>query len=769
MKELEVHIDDLAITLHSLETRLKGETEGLIKAKEDARSLRTDIEECGKNVHDSQNRLEKSSIKVVKLRSDHEIVKAEVRSLGAELLNLKQLREATEHELQECRLSLSKSKSVRSQLDRDRVVQARELERFELIIKQLTEDIDFVNKAIADRQTERRTYEDILRETVQASQFIDRDIRRCEGNLRGSNRSLEKRMKILVDSANMIRTNEDGMKLVDHELGRITSELDQMNELIAGLESREIMSLVTKKRMLLAKLESVRKDSESIKPIIEVIDDRIRTISDRNADLDKTIGQLDNNLESMRRLKARISGEHHQLNTEVLTIVSNKSAADNELSAKIKLYKTHRVYLAQRKLELEEIEARSSQTAAERGKCEAVCEGLRQVVERTDREIKVIQVEIGRIMKDLARRNKKVELKKQNLDRVRSQVIARVKELEEAAKSHDKAKSSISLEGRVHYLEEELRLILFNCQESEQLKSKLHGDQLLLNEQIQGFRTELNELEIKKFILEGIRKRKNLAIAKCHGDEESTRREVSLTEREYSRMGEIHMQLRVRESEIVNKLREAKERLEENTKLLEIESNIRNNESIEAEITLLQSDLEESERSKCLLEASLQAGSNIQSGSVEGQPKRSELVSVIRKLKHALKSLEREKLERQRRAIARINEWDFDRAPSRKTLPGLRRGRYMASTCSTLASSTLSLANDDDTEVLNDRIECIKIEILQLKSQFGSQSQPDLSGCVTESKLRAIGQSLRKVGGNTRPRIVEEIVKWHQLNESLSL
>ncbi len=257
LKALENHIDNAAFTLHSLEDRLKEEVEMSRKMTQDAEAMRAEIERCGRSVQESQTRLNSASSMNSKLRRDHEIAQTEVKALQTELSSLKRNREAAEDQIQECRLSLSKSSRTISQVDRERVSQTRELERFQITADQLTTEIDSVQEAIARKQNERVIYSDILRHTLQASQLVDQDIRRCEGVIRDSTLSLEKRLKVLAESTNLVTTTEEEMKLVDKQLERLSSELDATNALITDIESREIISLITKRKLLSDKLESL--------------------------------------------------------------------------------------------------------------------------------------------------------------------------------------------------------------------------------------------------------------------------------------------------------------------------------------------------------------------------------------------------------------------------------------------------------------------------------------------------------------------------------
>ena len=769
LKALENHIDNAAFTLHSLEDRLKEEVEMSRKMTQDAEAMRAEIERCGRSVQESQTRLNSASSMNSQLRRDHEIAQTEVKALQTELSSLKRNREAAEDQIQECRLSLSKSSRTISQVDRERVSQTRELERFQITVDQLTTEIDSVQEAIARKQNERVIYSDILRHTLQASQLVDQDIRRCEGVIRDSTLSLEKRLKVLAESTNLVTTTEEEMKLVDKQLERLSSELDATNALITDIESREIISLITKRKLLSDKLESLTNEYNEGIPIVKDMEDRMRAITENNDDLEKEVGRWNDKLESLRRTKARIWVENQQLSSEILGMVSRKSAANNELSVKIKLHNTHREFLSERKQEADELEKKVLATGLERCRCESACKGLRQTIERTDKELKGIQVHIDRILKELARKQKRADLRKLNLDRIQSKVVARAKEIEEATKSHDKAKSSLSLEGRLSFLEDELRLIMVKCHEYENQTSATHSEQVLMKNEIHRFRVDLDELKIRKLVFAGMKKRKNLEIAKAYDDEESTRKEISLIERDHSRVGEISLHLRSRESSIASKLRETREALKGNSEhLLAIEAYMRLNEEVQSDVVLLQTEAEKQAARGSSLEASLRVPSKGKARKDTTNRDRSDLVNLIRKLKQVLKSVQNEKLKRQHIAIARVNDWDIDDVVSRQSIVRLGGGGHMASTCSTIASSTLSLSNDGD-EVLNDEVQMVEMQILQLKCRLPRRDESRASDYPCASKLRAIGQSLNKVGWNARLKVREQIIEWHKFNESMSL
>ena len=776
MKEIEKHIDDISVSLYHSETLLK--TEGNIARghADEIANLQRKIGLMVDSIAVTQNELNNSISLVAQRRRDHGVIQAEIHSMGEDSLRLKEYRCKVEEAVRECRLNISKSSVHVSHSLPAKERNAVLISTIESRISETCQEREILDTTYANYGRELALYRTTLQETKAASELVQRDIKSTMTAIKDSRRALEKRSRIYTESSALLRSSEDNFAHLNSEHAKVSADIVREQQSISDILLTDLVKLTGHRDRVLKQLELTRHETSKLEQLRIECESQAEPVRKEQARFNLQIKELEDAKMLLAQRRAHLSEVIASRSEECLLLISQKSASTNELSQRIKIHKSHKTYILERRHELEKLERQSHETFIARTAAEYDLDSLRRIVGATEKDVHALEADIALTKKDLERRARRSELEQENLNRLKSQVASRIREKEEKLKAHSKNSSSLSLESRVQSITEEIKNVIRSCDEQE---AEVSGARCRIEELMvacNDLSDELAEERVKNIIFEKLCVRKKENIQKSNDREEMIIKEVGSLELDYSRIGAIRVKLVSRKQVMNDKLHQTREEYDHDSRLEEIITAVSLNDEIASNIQTLGENIASLLREKCETETKLQKGSKTKLRPVnDDRSLMNELDGVIRSLKRSLKDSTKHLRGLERIAIDSIHRLDIASIRLPRVSSRLSGPSYLGSTCSTLASSSNSLSNYEDKEDSAGSSECdaVEIEIWRLRHELKRSGDSGDNGeghvSLRQEGIYVLDEVLYKWIVKLPPDIRKQIISWHQFNRRLCL
>jgi len=729
--------------------------------------------------HEIQLEAEKSAL--AKNHSDFETVRDEVRVLRTEIRHLDLDREVLRNKIAENERINSSSQHHTLELEKQR-------EKDDFLISRLEREIDTIQTSLGlilidnrNIELEQNAYLSLQQEAQKSDELLRSEIRALQSRLVSYRLSLDKRVHAnqkahaQIYQSKFVKSKDlqIEIKALNRDIHDVMIKMEM--DLMRGFKRFESEASSLNQRMQLAVLQA-----ESLRSSISALDSNISQLIAEKSPIDAEIKTIAHQTTKARENAIKVKSATEAVRKKTMEMISSKAGLDAQLAAQIKLYNEYQTYSRERHMELEKLEP-VLERAVESNACEkSHLASLEAIVELSRKELASAEANIERILKSHEKKQKQLDIKRINCDRLRSHVSEKERKMTEAMESNKSSEFSVSLRGKSKGLEIQYESLI---QETEKInaslcKSRSHTDQL--RQKITNLQSQRDLAVVKHTVYTAQAKRKNFALENLRNDLKNAQKEVTRYDGDLSKVSCLNASFEFRIKGMKDSFASRSLELRGDITDAQISSILDENDSLASNISEISSVIRSSIAQKSNLEAKIAVEVKLsqQNDSIESPLKKEVLSRSILQLKSTLATLNKRKQRRQSQVLNLIQKRDLiEQKRSIKKTPSFRRNRQTTASRSTLASSksSLSISESDQYEQLREALDEMNEAIQKVKSsrrtsvikeRFMTALRPEEteqfnSDHVDIEQLLSVERVLEECGDSPLTR---DLVHWNKFN-----
>jgi chromosome segregation ATPase len=651
-----------------------------------------------------------------------------------------------------------------------------------------------LDSTISQLEDEHKSYNDILRKGKRDIDKTTTDTKLLRVELSANRVGIEKRLHAIQKAQVLIHEIRHGnipsLEVENRRLGEqvedlITKTNEAMSEGFIKFQSRSFMLTERLSKAKIACTDLSRRRDALNEEMKQVVTQRALVLDE--------IRKIEGEITSTKHLIYEHNREIEHLRHKTIGLVSEKACVNAQLASKIKQYTEYEKYSKERQNELSKLSRDLEAIEQSRLNTESEHRQLAQMLQIATSESMDAETEISSVSKSIEKRRRDSELKKIRLDKLRSQFIDRERKIAEAVESNKSSDFSLSLKGKKIGLEKQYESLDSGCQELRTNLLELQKKNHTLSHEMDGILTQRDTIELKRYVVGTLLKRKNFALEKVRSELRHVEKEIVKFDRDLSKMSTINVSFEEHLVRLGDSVAVQKCTLSNDSQNSRILSFVQTNDAISKEIE----DLSVSIRSGLSQKSNLAAKIDIERKVLDAMLasgrrifNREELVRKISNLSQTLGSMKKKRAKRQREIVALIEKKDTmeQKFSSRRSI----RGNRTMMSCSTLASSTASFGGFEYEHQINRLKEALDemnsaIDMLQsgrrdslVKTRFKAvlanvhNFKDDYK--LKSSTLRDILANIAKVlgeccdqlpSGQPENPLVRDLARWNEFNIKL--